>query len=87
MSSGIVIGCERSVGRLLMTGGRRVDIQTVLMASVGAWAVCRLVIEPLVTTNAKARLAAGRIGGTGWVALAQLGSRILLLASLSVEFL
>lgn len=66
-----------------MTGGRRVDIQTVLMASVGAWAVCRLVIEPLVTTNAKARLAAGRIGGTGWVALAQLGSRILLLASLS----
>ncbi|MBU2605386.1 MAG: hypothetical protein KKC43_05795 [Alphaproteobacteria bacterium] len=42
-----------------------------------------MVIEPLVTANAKARLIAGRIGGTGWVALAQLGSRILLLASLS----
>ncbi|WP_430404169.1 hypothetical protein [Hyphomonas sp.] len=59
------------------------EIQSVLFACIGAWVVCRLLVEPLVTRRAKARLAAGQTGGLGSVSLAQLGSRILLLASLS----
>ncbi len=83
MISGNARGHGRSVTCSRMTGGWRVDIQAVLIACLGAWAVCRFVIEPLVTANARDRLAAGRVGGAGWVALAQIASRILLLASLS----
>jgi hypothetical protein len=63
--------------------GTQMDTQTVLLGVAGSWAFCRFLCEPIATFAARRRLAVGRAGGLGWLAVAQLMSRILFLATLS----
>lgn len=59
------------------------DIFNVFFACLAAFGIFKFILEPQATKSAIQRLAEGRSGATPWVAFAQLGSKVALLATLS----
>lgn len=59
------------------------DILNVFFACLAAFGIFKFLVEPQATKTAIRRLAEGRSGATPWVAFAQLGSKVTLLATLS----